>query len=84
MRSLQARILCMRSHQAVINCNIILGTARDLLLKNNRTLLSDFGGPITLEKDWARSVLQRMGFSKRRATSTCKVTPIDLEEQLYN
>ena len=35
---------------------------------------------MTLEKDWARSVLQRMGFSKRRATSTSKVTPTDLEE----
>ena len=81
---LQARILSMRSHQAVINCNVILGTARALLLKNNRTLLSDFGGPITLEKDWARSVLQRMGFSKLRATSTSKVTPTDLEELKKN
>lgn len=42
-------------------------------MKNNKSLLSDFGGPITLEKEWARSVLQRMGFSKRRATSTSKV-----------
>ena len=81
---LQARILSMRSHQAVINCNVVLGTARALLLKNNRTLLSDFGGPITLEKDWVRSVLQRMGFSKRRATSTSKVTPTDLEELKKN
>ena len=83
-KELQGRIVSMRSLQAVINCNVVLGTARDLLLKNNRSLLSDFGGPITLEKEWARSVLQRMGFSKQRATSTSKVTPTHLEELKRN
>ncbi len=81
---LQARILSMRSHQAVINCHVVLGTARALLLKNNRAMLSDFGGPIYLQKEWARSVLQRMGFSKRRATSTSKVKPTDLEKLKQN
>ena len=81
---LQARILSMRSHQAVINCHVVLGTARALLLKNNRAMLSDFGGPISLQKEWARSVLQRMGFSKRRATSTSKVKPTDLEKLKQN
>ena len=69
----------MRSQQAVINSNVVLSIARALLLKDNRMLLMEFGGPITLEKEWARNVLKRMGFSKRRGTSTSKVTPADFE-----
>ena len=81
---LQAKILLMRSQQAVINSNIVIGVARALLLKSNKSLLSDFGGPINLEKEWARQLLKRMGFSKRRATSTSKVTPSNLDELRKN
>ena len=80
----QAKILSMRAQQAVINSNIDLGVARALLLKNNRCLLYEFGGPTTLEKEWARHLLRRMGFSKRRAKSTSKVTPSDLDEVRKN
>ncbi len=83
-KELQGRVVSMRSLQAVINYNVVLGTARGLLLKINRSLFSDFGGPITLEKEWARSVLQRMGFSKRTATSTSKVTRTHFEELKRN
>lgn len=32
-------------------------------------MLEEFGGSAKLNKEWARSILQRMGFSKRRAKS---------------
>ena len=72
-QQLQEKILSMRSKQAVINSSVGISVARALLLKNNKLLLDYFGGPITLQKDWARHLLKRMGFSKRRATSTSKV-----------
>ena len=67
----------MRTHQAVINSNVVLGLARALLLKNGKRLLHDFDGPIALNKEWAHHFLRRIGFTKRRATSTSKVTPKD-------
>ena len=42
---------------------------RGLLLKSKRELLDEYGGPITLTKEWAKSVLRRMGFTKRIANS---------------
>ena len=69
----------MRSQQAVINSNVVLSIARALLLKDNRMLMKEFGGPITLEKEWAKNVMKRMGFSKRRGRSTSKVIPAEFE-----
>ena len=62
-QQLQAKILSMRSQQAVVNSSVVVSIARALLLKNNKLLLDDFGGPITLQKDWARHFLKQMGFS---------------------
>lgn len=61
---LQAKIISMRSQQAVINLNIVLSIARALLLKDNKMLLTEFGGPIILEKEWARNVLKRWNSAK--------------------
>jgi hypothetical protein len=51
----------MRSLQAAINTHIVIGVAMALLLKYNRMLLSDLGGPITLEREWARKVRNLKG-----------------------
>ena len=61
---LQAKIISMHSQQAVINLNIVLSIARALLLKDNKMLLTEFGGPIILEKEWAQNVLKRWNSAK--------------------
>ena len=76
----QDKILSLRAHQAAINSGVVISVARALLLKHNKALLSEFGGPLTLEKEWARQLLRRMGFSERRVTSTSKITPSNFEE----
>ena len=43
------------------------------MLKHNRTGLKQFGGLVNLNKKWAKSVLHRMGFSKRRVNSKLKM-----------
>ena len=50
------------------------------MLKNGKADLPDFGGTIVLHKEWAQSVLKRMGFTKRRACSKTKVIPKDFVE----
>ena len=59
---------------------MVIGVARGLLLKHNRSFLNDFGGPITLTKDWAICVMRRMGYTKRRANSKSKVLPQDFKD----
>ena len=43
-------------------------------------ILKEFGGTVQLSKGWAKQVLHRMGFTKRRANSKAKVTPANFEE----
>ena len=39
--------------------------------------MEEFGGTIKLGKPWAKNVLRRMGFSKRKANSKAKTLPHD-------
>ena len=58
---LQEQIVSMRKRGTPISSHMLIGVARGLLLKHNKSFLNDFGGPITLTKDWAICVMRRMG-----------------------
>lgn len=73
-RCLQDMIKAMHSRGTPIGTS---ATGRAILLKHDKRSLSEFGGSISLGKDWAKSVLRRMGFTKRRANSKSKVLPED-------
>ena len=45
-----------------------------------RSLLEEYGGMIKLYKEWAKSIIRRMGFTKRRANSKSKILPGNFEE----
>lgn len=62
-----------------MNTSIAVAAAEGLLLSRNRSLLIQFGGSISLNKPWAKSLLIRMGFVKRKATNAGKVSPTELE-----
>ncbi len=63
----------MRTRGASVGTTVINGIGRGILLKHDKRALEEFGGYIKLGKEWARSVLRRMGFSKRRDNSKSKV-----------
>ena len=77
---LQEQIVSMRKRGTPISSHMVIGVARGLLLKHNRSFLNDFGGPITSTKDWAICVMRRMGYTKRRANSKSKVLPQDFKD----
>ena len=77
---LRSYITAMRSRGTPVGSNIVIGVARGILLKHNRSALKEFGGTVQLSKGWAKQVLHRMGFTKRRANSKAKVTPANFEE----
>ena len=53
--------------------------ARGILLKHGKLSVEVRDGKC-LNKEWARSVLHRMGFTKRRACSKTKTLPQDVSE----
>ena len=75
---LQQLISAMRSQGTPIGTNIVIATGRGILLKHSKSSLEENGGTIKLNKEWARSVLIRMGYPKRRACSKSKIFPEDL------
>ena len=43
-----------------VSMRSVVATARGIVLKLNRSLLAELGGPVTLNKHWAPSLLRRM------------------------
>ena len=76
---LQQLITAMRSRGTPIRTNIVCAVARGILLKHGKSSVEVRDGKF-LNKEWARSILHRMGFTNRRACSTLKTLPQDVSE----
>ena len=76
---LQQLITAMRSRGTPIGTNIVCAVARGILLKHGKSSVEVRDGKF-LNKEWARSVLHRMGFTKRRACSKSKTLPQNVSE----
>ncbi len=70
---LKQLITAMRSRGAAVGTNVIIGVGRRIMLKSNKASLQEFGGTIPLNKEGAKSILRRMGFTKRRTNSKSKI-----------
>ena len=84
---LRKLIVAMRERGAPIGTSVVVGIGRGVVLKIDKTMLQEFGGTVKLNKEWAKSVLRRMGFTKRKANSKSKVIPDDfiiLKEQFLS
>ena len=53
----------------VISTDIVKSGARGILQSLDRTSLSEYGGHVTLSTAWAKSLLRRMHYVKRRGTT---------------
>ena len=69
----------LRKAGAVINTAIVLACAEGLVKSENSNLLACNGGHIVLTRDWGKSILRRMGFVKRRASTSTKVSVENFE-----
>ena len=58
-----------------------MGTAVGLVSHKDANLLACNGGHLTITKPWAKSLLKRMGFVKRKAGTKAKVSIEDFQEQ---
>ena len=69
----------LREEGGVISTNIVQSIGRGVVLKRNKSLLPEFGGTLELSREWARSILDRLNFRKRKATKGIKHLPDDFE-----
>ena len=63
----------LRINGAPIGSSIVMAAGESLIKAHDRTMLVQHGGHIQITKSWAMSLLKRMGFVKRKATT--KSTP---------
>ena len=59
----------LRSNGAPIGSSVVMAVDLGMIRAHDRTLLVEHGGHIAITKAWAMSLLQRMGYVKRKATT---------------
>lgn len=77
---IQEYIMKVREAKGVVNTNIVRAGARGLLKRLDRTRLAEYGGPATLSKGWADSLLKRMKFCRRMCTTKAQMPPEKIHE----
>ena len=71
---IKSYIYALREAGCVVNTSVVLAAATAMLQKKDPFSLQSNGGPIELKKSWAKYLLKKMNFVKRKATTKSKVT----------
>ena len=74
-------ILTIREADGIVNTPIVIAGARGIVHKIDRTMLTKYGGPASLTRGWANSILKRINFTRRAGTTQAKISPQDFEKQ---
>ena len=80
VEAVQQYVLKLRECGCPVNTVIVLPVARGIAKAMERTRLAEQGGPATLTIPWAKSLLKRMNFTKRRVSTKSTRLTHDLEE----
>uniref|UniRef100_A0A1X7UVR0 HTH CENPB-type domain-containing protein n=1 Tax=Amphimedon queenslandica TaxID=400682 RepID=A0A1X7UVR0_AMPQE len=64
----------------IVTTRITAAAATAIVRKTDRNLLAGNGGPIVITTGWAKSLLYRLNFVKRRGSSAAKITVSNFEE----
>ncbi len=78
--AIQEYVLEVRRNNGSVNTAVVCAGARGLLKSMDATMLAECGGPVTLGRGWAMSLLKRMNFTRRMGTTRAKVSPEHFEE----
>ncbi|SMN02226.1 hypothetical protein SPONN_625 [uncultured Candidatus Thioglobus sp.] len=73
-------IRAVREAGGVITSAITIAAATAIVRQTDRNLLVENGGPIALTTNWAKSLLYRMKFVKRKGSTSHKVSVTNFEE----
>ena len=71
----QQYVKASRKRGLPINTSVVVAAGLGVVTAHDANLLEENGGAIKLTDEWAKNVLKRMGYVKRRACSKAKVDP---------
>ena len=71
--AVQDYVTAMRAVGGVVNTNICMAAAEGIVASRDQGLLAQHGGHIQITNAWARSLLTRMGYVKRKCSNAGKV-----------
>lgn len=74
-------ITALRAIAGVVNTAIVLAAAEGIVSATDRSLLRQHGGTLVLTKSWAKSLLIRMGFVKRKGSNSAKLAVAEFERR---
>ena len=69
----------VRAAGTPIDTTVVMASG-ETIVRTDKKLLKENGGPINITKSWAKLLLSRIGYVKRKACSTAKVEPLQYEE----
>ena len=69
----------LRRNGASVGTSVVVATAKGVIMNKNADLLVSNGGYINLTDNWAKSLQNWMGFVKRKASSSAKITPEEFD-----
>ena len=72
-------IQVVREGGGVVTTSITMAAATAIVRKADKSSIAENGGHITITNKWAKSLLYRMNFVKRRGSSTAKLTVVNFE-----
>lgn len=72
-------VLSLRQAGGIINTRVVVAAGKGIVEANDCGQLMENGGTMNLGQSWAKSLLIRMNFIKRKVSTSQKVPPADLE-----
>ena len=73
---MQEYIKATRVAGGVVNTAIVMAAAVGIVSSSDVTKLKSHGGHIDITKSWAKSLLSRMGYTKRKCSNAGKTKPV--------
>ena len=70
----------LRAASGVVNTLVVMAVAEGIVSHRDVSKLSSHGGHIEIKKSWAKSLLQRMGFVKRKCSTSGKISLARFDE----
>ena len=71
-KAVQEYVEATRNAGGVVNTAIVMAAAVGIMSSRNVTVLKSHGGHVEITKSWAKSLLQRMGYVKRKCSNAGK------------
>ena len=76
-KKVQKYLRALRDNAGSVSIDIVIAAAKGIVMKTNKHMLIEYGGHVDLSKNWAKALIKRMGFVKRKGTTSKSKDTVD-------